>query len=43
MKQTERSRPLTLDRPPPMNSFRNIAVAIAIGIAFAAVIYLAIA
>jgi hypothetical protein len=43
MKQPERSRPLTLDRPPPLNSFRSIAVAIAIGVAFAAVIYLAIA
>jgi hypothetical protein len=43
MKQPERSRPLTLDRPPPLNSFRSIAVAIAIGVAFAAVIYLATA
>jgi len=42
MKQPERSRPLTLDRPPPLNGVRNIAVAIAIGVAFAAAIYLAI-
>lgn len=42
MKQPERSRPLTLDRPPPLNGFRNIAVAIAICVAFAAATYLAI-
>jgi hypothetical protein len=42
MKQPERTRPLTLDRPPPLNGFRSIAVAIAIGAAFVAVIYLAI-
>jgi hypothetical protein len=42
MKQPERTRPLTLDRPPPLNSFRSIAVAIAIGVAFAAIVYLAI-
>lgn len=42
MKQPERTRPLTMDRPPPLNSFRSIAVAIAIGVAFAAAIYLAI-
>jgi hypothetical protein len=42
MKQPERTRPLTMDRPPPLNSLRNIAVAIAIGVAFAAAVYLAI-
>lgn len=42
MKQSVRSRPLTLDRPPPLNGFRSIAVAVAICVAFAAAIYLAI-
>jgi hypothetical protein len=42
MKQPERARPLTMDRPPPLNGFRNLAVAIVIGIAFAAAVYLAI-
>ena len=42
MKQSARSRPLTLDRPPPLNGFRSIAVAAAICVAFAAVIYFAI-
>ena len=42
MKQDARARPLTLDRPPSLNSFRSIAVAIAICAAFAAAIYLAI-
>lgn len=42
MKQPERARPLTLDRPPPLNGFRSIAVAVAICIAFAAAVYLAI-
>ena len=42
MKQPERTRPLTLDRPPPLNNFRNIVVAIAIGVAFVAAVYFAI-
>jgi hypothetical protein len=42
MKQLERARPLTLDRPPPLNSFRSIAVAVALCVAFAAAVYLAI-
>lgn len=42
MKQIERSRPLTLDHPPPLNNFRSIVVAIAIGAAFVAAAYLAI-
>lgn len=42
MKQPERNRPLTLDRPPPLNGLRNIAVAVAIFVAFAAAVYLAI-
>lgn len=42
MKSPKQARPLTLDRPPPLNSIRSIAVAVAIGVAFAAVIYLAI-
>lgn len=42
MKQPERSRPLTLDRPPPLNVFRTIAVAVAIGVALAAAIFLTI-
>jgi hypothetical protein len=42
MIQLERARPLTLDRPPPLNSFRSIAVAVALCVAFAAAVYLAI-
>ena len=42
MKQTSRIRPLTLDRPPPLYGVRSAAVAIAVCVAFAAVIYLAI-
>jgi hypothetical protein len=42
LKQPERSRPLTLDRPPPLNGFRNVAVAVAVCAAFAAAAYLAI-
>ena len=42
MKEPARTRPLTLDRPAPLNSFRSIAVAIAICVAFAAAIYFAI-
>lgn len=42
LKQAARSRPLTLDRPPPLNGFRNMAVAIAVCVAFAAAVYLAI-
>jgi hypothetical protein len=42
VKQPERTRPLTLDRPPPLNGWRNLAVTIAICVAFAAAIYLAI-
>ena len=42
MQQPERTRPLTMDRPPPPNGSRNIVVAIAIGSAFAAAVYLAI-
>ncbi len=42
MKETIRTRPLTLDRPPPLNSLRSISVAVAIFVAFAAVIWLAI-
>jgi hypothetical protein len=42
MKQPIRARPLTLDRPPPLNGWRNFAVTVAICVAFAAVIYLAI-
>jgi hypothetical protein len=42
MKQRERARPLTLDRPPPLNGFRSIAVAVAVCVAFAAAVYLAI-
>lgn len=42
MKQPKRSRPLTLDHPPPLNGMRNVAVAIAICAAFAAAIYFAI-
>lgn len=42
MKQPERTRPLTMDRTPPLNTSRNIVVAIAIGVAFVAAIYLAI-
>lgn len=42
VKQTDRTRPLTLDRPQPLNNVRSIAVAIAIAVAFAAAIYIAI-
>lgn len=42
MKETTRTRPLTLDRPPPLNSLRNVSVAVVIGIAFAAMIWYAI-
>lgn len=42
MKQQVRARPLTLDRPPALNSARSVAVAIAVCAAFAAVIYFAI-
>jgi hypothetical protein len=42
MKQETRARPLTLDRPPSLNSVRSAAVAVAICAAFAAVIYFAI-
>lgn len=40
-KRTE-ARPLTLDRPPPLNAFRNTMVAVALLLAFAVAIYLAI-
>lgn len=39
MKQPERARPLTLDRPPALNGVRSIAVAIAVCAAFAAAAY----
>ena len=42
MKQPERARPLTLDNPPPLNGWRNLAVTIAVCVAFAVAIYLAI-
>lgn len=42
MRHTSRHRPLTLDRPPPLNGLRSAGVAIAVCAAFAAVIYLAI-
>jgi hypothetical protein len=42
MKQPERARPLTLNRPPPLNGLRSIAVAVAVCVAFAAAVYLAI-
>jgi hypothetical protein len=42
MKQHEQARPLTLDRPPPLNGRRSAAVTVAVCAAFAAVIYLAI-
>jgi hypothetical protein len=42
MKPSVRTRPLTLDRPPPLNGLRSVAVAIATCAVFAAIIYLAI-